>query len=177
MPFIPPSMRPNHAQYEAIGRVAANWSVVEFALETILARLACAPDYPALALTNDLSMDNRLTAMRNLVEIHRINYSNALIAEEWLAALDTIRPEISKAKDRRNKVIHLVWMRVDDKTIFGTKFKGKPAGNALREPYQLRATVDELREFAANLDDLADRLFALAEHLPEIDETSLRTRS
>jgi hypothetical protein len=100
-----------------------------------------------------------------------------LIAEEWLSELDAVRPEVSKAKDHRNKVVHLVWMRVDAKTIFGANFKGKPASNAIREPYQLRATVDELREFAAGLDALADRRFALADHLPEIDEASLRTRS
>ena len=71
-------------------------------------------------------MDNRLTAMRNLVEIHRANYGNALIAEERLAELDAIRPEIAKAKNYRNQVTHLVWFRVDDETMFGTKFKGKP---------------------------------------------------
>jgi hypothetical protein len=171
MPFHNAYSRPTAAQYEAIGRIAANWSIVEFAIESILARLARAPDFPALALTNDLSMDNRLTAMRNLIAAHRYRYACHLIPEELLAKLDSIPSEVSKAKELRNRITHLVWFRRSDTVLFGTKFKGKPPTGKRLEPHQLVKTVDELNEFADELNRLGDSLFDVVAQLPETDET------
>lgn len=118
---------PTDAQFEAIGRVAANWAVLEFALELVILHLGLVPDHPGLALTNNLGIDNRLGALRTLIKVHKVRYRNRIIAEETLARLSSACRQIAELKDRRNKVIHYVWFRQSDERLFAHRFTTKPS--------------------------------------------------
>ncbi len=190
MPFHSTYSTPTARQLEAIGGVAANWALLEYALEILLSRLAMAPGFPALALTNNLSIDNRLAALRNLIAMHRDRYSARIIPIESLTELSELRTGIARIKGKRNKIIHYVWFRQTDEKMFGHRFKGaRPSENAqtvaarrkahtagltdFEEGPSLITTVTDLRKFAARIEALSDKTFALCEHLPDIDEERL----
>jgi hypothetical protein len=113
------------AQCEAIGRVAVNWSVVEYVLEVILVKLALGPYFPGLALTNNLGIDNRIGALKDLVAIHRLRYHSLIVPEVLLDKLADVAKQIASLKNRRNRVVHGVWFRENDHKMFGLRFQAK----------------------------------------------------
>jgi hypothetical protein len=174
-------------QFEAIGRVTANSAVVEYGLELILGRLALAPGFLALAITNNLNIDNRLEALRNLTFTHSARYGGQFLPSDLLLELSHIARDIAKVKDRRNKIVHYVWLRSSDTMMYGQKFKGRQHGDnkqtiaarvkARRESpddmedgTSLVYSVAKMKGFAARIDALSVRMFALLARLPDIDE-------
>lgn len=165
--------RPTAEQYEAIGRIAAHWSFVEFELERLLIRLAQAPDFPGLALTNDLSIDNRLKALKNLADMNARRYSPARIPDEMKETIDQLAKEIACRKDGRNRFVHYIWLRQSDDKMFGTKFKGRQARGTDEGSYLLSSN-SELMTLADELEGLANRIQNIADLLPEIQEAPER---
>ena len=187
MSFHDTYSRPTNQQLEAIGRIAANWAVLEYALETLLCRLVMAPDFPILSLTNNLSIDNRLEALRNLIAMHRDRYDAKIIPIEALDQLSEIRTGIARAKGKRNKIVHYVWFRNSDKKMFGMRFKGaghtenaqtaavrrkahKDGLTEFEEGPSMVTTLTDLAKFAAKIEALSDKAFDLRQYLPEKDE-------
>ncbi len=188
--FIPPYSKLVARQHEAIGRVAAHWSLVEFMLEKILVRLAMAPDFPGLALVNDLSADNRLTALRNLAEMHLLRYGARIVPYDVIEQIKNAAPEIVRLKGLRNRIIHYVWFRANDELMTGFRFRGRqhsdtPQSLARRrkdrerndgewdEGHAFQLKVTSILRTADSIEALADKLFALSEALPDIDESWL----
>jgi hypothetical protein len=174
-------------QFEAIGRVTANSAVVEYALELILGRLALAPGFLALALTNSLNIDNRLEALKNLTFTHSTRYGGQFLPSDLLLELSALAKDIAKIKDRRNKIVHYVWFRSTDTMMYGHKFKGRQHGDnpqtlaarakaRIESPDEMEDGTDlvysvvKLKAFADKIDALSVRMFALLARLPDIDE-------
>ncbi len=111
--FMDASDRLTERQHAAIGRVAVLWSEVEWAMERILTRLALVPSLLGYVLTDKLGADNRIKAIRALIEVHKIKYAglidDALLTEiqEYLASLGTM-------KDDRNYIVHSVWAKASE---------------------------------------------------------------
>ena len=172
-------VRPHRGKYEVlptkflelIGEVTSEWAIVERGVETALARLALAPDFHALALTNDLTVNNRLRAMKNLIDMHQRRYVPPQFNKAALQQLTILGNQIGTKKEMRNKIAHWVWTRRDDHTIFGQRFMGKQPHHPEtgKEPYML-LTEDDLAKFLADVIELSDQLWAVVLQLPEQDE-------
>jgi hypothetical protein len=161
--FLSEFSRLKPAQFEAIGRVAATWSVLEWLIEVALARLSMVPPFPGRALTNDLGIDNRLRALKTLVELHRTRYRYALVDYSTLEHFSALITEIAKLKDRRNRVVHRIWTTRAHGKMFGIRFR---VGAAV-EPI---SSIDEMKGLADAIQDAADILYVLILPIPETDE-------
>ena len=158
-------------QYELIGQVAVHWSLLEYALERILVRLAFAPDFPGMALTNDLSINNRLLALKSLTEIHRYRYQPLIVPENLLEELDSTRRQITKLKDRRNRIVHYVWFRRDDGKMFGIRFRGKmPTLDSKATNYETLRNA-AAQKVSDEIEALANRMLEISRQLLERPET------
>jgi hypothetical protein len=109
--FIPQHSRPLNESLAAIGRVATYWSVMEHAVQMVLTRLALTTQFPALALTSDLSMDNRLRAIRALIALHRERYGYELADKDVYDVLAEQLPKIISLKQKRNRIVHNIWVK------------------------------------------------------------------
>jgi hypothetical protein len=156
-------------QYAAIGRVAVHWSLVEWALETIIVRLARAPDYLGHALANDLSVDNRLDALKRLCQVHEFQLVNQIVNPDLVEQLRSLAKEVATKKGMRNKIVHSIWFRHSDEILFGTKFRTKPALKEQEGITHFHRSFQRIDEFAADIEDLAARLMKIAELLPKRD--------
>ncbi len=171
-PFYDPNSRLTKDQCEAIGRVALHWSLLEYALERILVRLAFAPDFPGMALTNDLSINNRLVALKSLTDIHRYRYDPSILSEQQLQELDDIRKQITKLKDRRNRIVHYVWFRRDDQKMFGIRFRGKvPTKDPHAASHEI-LRINQADKISEEIETSANQMLEISRSLAEIPETS-----
>ena len=169
--YIAPRSRPSISQLQAIGRVTSTWSVLEHVIEIALARLALAPDFPALALTNDLGIDNRIKALRALIALHHERYREQIIPHALIETLQKLPGQIATLKDQRNRVTHLVWTRWSE-----TRMSDAP--RALTESAASKAPiptmdVEEINALADRIQAMSDLLFIIAQLMPEVDEGSL----
>lgn len=98
-PEIFPPIKPEHAQ--AIGYVAAYWSLVEESLGVAIGFLLQLPPIVRAALTAEMSTVSRTQMIRTLIEVS--GDVNALA--DWTV----LAREIDQLRSRRNDVVHAVW--------------------------------------------------------------------
>ncbi|HOP19715.1 MAG TPA: hypothetical protein PK585_06520 [Amphiplicatus sp.] len=169
--FISDDSRPNDAQLAAIGAVAWEWSILEYHLEVILARLALAPDFPTRAVTNNLAIDNRLSAIKSLLALHRERYRHRIVSEKLDEAIISMMPRVAALKGKRNTIVHRVWMRFGDEMHAFRFNAATPSAIQAAEVQSKRIyTTEELRQVARDIRDAADTLFMLSQLLPAVDE-------
>lgn len=126
-----------------------------------------------MALTNDLSIDNRLKALKNLADMNSRRYSPARIPDQLKETIDQLAKEIAYKKDGRNRLVHYVWLRQSDDKVFGTKFKGRQARGADEGSYLVKSN-SELMAVAEEIEELASRIQDIADQFPEIEEAPER---
>lgn len=168
--FITPLFRPSDSQLKAMGRVTSTWSVLEHIIEIALARLALTPQFPALALTNDLGLDNRIKALKALIALHHERYAETILEPSLIRELEKIPAQIATLKDKRNRLTHLVWIRDNDDVMSGLRPRARTASAVTKAPASQQMTVAEINELADAIQALADTLFVLTQMVPEVDE-------
>jgi len=161
--YIPEHFRLTPPQLQAIGRVSSTWSVLEHIIEITLSRLSLAPQFPALALTNGLSIDNRIKALKTLTALHRERYREQIIGDDLLRILGNMATETARLKDRRNRVVHLVWISGRSGTEMAGRRPRATTGTGKQDVPDPKLTLDEVNTLADDIQRLADAMFVVAQ--------------
>lgn len=132
IPGVSNTSWPTINQAAAIGSVVVAWNWLDLALETLLATLTKSDEMLTQALTEDLSPDNRLKALRRLAltwqRVAPLDQAQVALVEEIRA----ISKEVASLKSERNRVAHGLWMRSDDETMFRWKHHIAPVAEQER---------------------------------------------
>jgi hypothetical protein len=159
VPGITDTAWPTINQLAAIGSVSAAWSWLDLGIEALLARLIEGDEMLAQALTEDLSPDNRLKALRRLVVTWERVVRN--LTDDHRAVLAEVREIVTwvaRNKGKRNEIIHWVWMRTDDEKLYGWKHRMMPTTQAERPNRYMTKT--EILEFSREIGAMAGRVGA-----------------
>ena len=155
IPGMPDTSWPTINQLAGIGSVLAAWSWLDLGIEALLATLTKSDEMLVQALTEDLSADNRLKALRRLaITWERVGRPT----DEEKALLSEIRDiakEVIRHKALRNKVAHGLWMRTDDEKMYRWRHHVAPLLST--ESHGEHLTVSELLEFTKEIGSLAGR--------------------
>jgi hypothetical protein len=91
--------------FAMIGKVAAAWSLLEYALDRAINHLSASDDERGYCVTSQiLSASNKMKALISLIELRPID-------KNTLAQLHKIQQEIYRLIDQRNRYIHDVWIK------------------------------------------------------------------
>ena len=74
-----------------------DWSIIDLLVESLLARLVRAPDFPMLAITKRLGADARNAALQALAEMHEQRYGGRALPSEAVAKVALIRKRLEAA--------------------------------------------------------------------------------
>lgn len=171
--FIPQYSRPPNEALAAIGQVATYWSVMEHAVQMVLTRLALTTQFPALALTSDLSMDNRIRAIKALIALHRERYGYELADKDVYDALAQQLPKITSLKQKRNRIVHNIWLKgIGNDALVSLEYRPKAEAARMKQPPET-LPISEILETANEIETVANGLFVIAQILPEADESWL----
>lgn len=157
-------------QFAALGRVLIESSNIEYLLQIVIARLLRAPDYPTLAVTNQLGYSQRLNALKILIDTHRRRYHGKLINVPILDKLSALIGQIDRFRIDRNQCAHYLWFRDTDKKVFGIKFTGKHGNPKKPNQDSITFTVAELNLMGTKMHIIVDDLIAILKNLPEKQE-------
>jgi hypothetical protein len=174
--FTPPQGGPpqgvglNVNHLRAIALVMTSWATLESALEQHLYLLAQAPPSLGQALTENLGPDHRLKALRRLVK----SWERILQGyEEYTDILASVRKTeeygnwIRVHKDQRNKVAHWHWLGITEQEMVAFKYTLRPGASTTSDNW-VRASPDDLIDFATEASDLASQMFALVPSLEKL---------
>ena len=138
-----PPIKPDHAQ--AIGYVAANWSLVEEMLMVAIGFLLNLPPNVRAALTAEVSALNRVIMIRALLEVAK----DPELLTEW----HLLQCELNDLRVRRNDVVHATW-RVVEPGHYSTRIKAKSKFKIDFKPVDTLEVVKLSKEIA----DFSDKL-------------------
>lgn len=164
--------RPTAEQYALLGEAVVDWSIIDLLVESLIARLARAPDFPMMAVTKRLGSEARNLALQHLAEIHEQRYRGRALPADAVANISEIRKRLKALKARRNQVAHWIWMRQDDEALFGTPMLGRVPKMG-RDDGGVVVTNAELRSHLEELPKLAALIEATLSALPPIREEDL----
>jgi hypothetical protein len=169
--FMDASDRLTARQLAAIGRVAVLWSEVEWAMERILGPLALVPSLLGYILTDKLGPDNRIGAIRSLIEVHKIKY-RGLIDGELLTEIQEYLPSLGAMKDDRNYIVHSVWAKASETQlsrfdITATARSGADVELGVCQP------IKTIEEFGDQVEGAAKLLWDLGARIPTAQPASL----
>jgi len=171
--YIPIHSRPEAMALAAIGKVSWSWAVLEHMLQILLTRLAMTAQFPALVLTIDLSMDNRLRAIKVLLSLHQQRYGCEMVDQEILSSITAQIPKVISLKTRRNRVVHGIWIAHGGPDKLLRLRTRTPKGLHVPEEEDTRLTVEQIETLAREIEVQANGLFVLAQLVPEADEAWL----
>lgn len=161
--------RPTEKQLQAIGRVTTAWSIMERVIGMAISRLALAPEFPALALTKELTANNRIRVLKILIPLHRQRYRTQIANSNLIAELTTLPAKIQILKDERNIIAHTVWFKKDDDTLLSLRSKPVTDTESEANPATQKSII-EIEKLADDIQAMADHLFVLTQLLPSVDE-------
>jgi hypothetical protein len=146
-----------------IGSVVTAWSFLETANEIVLYILAQTPDTLGQALTDGLSADHRIKALKRLCDTWLVSLKEERV--EAITAINETRKLVNwqeRAKVKRNKIVHHIWHRMSDDEMLGRRFSTKPVqADKLYTERFIAMKTHELSKFAVEVTQKADAFFAL----------------
>jgi hypothetical protein len=158
-------------QYAAIGRVAALWSEVEWAMERILGRLAFVPSLLGYILTDRLGPDNRIAAIHSLIEVHRIKYAG-LIDAELLTEIQEYLGALGALKGDRNYIVHSVWAKASETQLSRFDITATARSGADLEVGACQP-IASIEEFSYQVEEAAKLLWSLGARIGTAQPASL----
>ncbi len=170
--FMEDQHRPTERQYAAIGRVAALWSEVEWAMERMIGQLALVPSLLGFVLTDKLAPDNRIGAIKSLVRVHKIKYRAELVDAETLSRIESMTTILAKIKGDRNFVVHSIWSKASDTEMSRTDVTAAARSGFYFSvgPCERLADIEALPD---TIKETAAILIELCRLVPEIDAALL----
>ena len=114
-------------QFLLIGKLAVEFSSIEFLLSVVLSRLLITPSFLSRTYTERMNVSALTEKIKNALDIHDRRYSNTIIPKDLCELIKNQLSEIEKVRLIRNKFAHYCWCRHSDEEIFGTGFLGKQA--------------------------------------------------
>lgn len=151
-PEIFPKIKPDHA--EAIGYVAAHWSLVEEFLGFIIYNLLNLHTIPGWAATAELSTLQRVNTISTFL--------NLIGNKSWIETWDDIAKTLDDLRNRRNDVIHSTWRVVG------------PIHWRMRVKARGRITIKQGPIYTPSLRALSDEILALEERVAEFSFTLMK---
>lgn len=146
---------------------------MEHMIQTVLARLAMTAQFPMFAVIADLSIDNRIRAIKALIALHRERYSYRLAEQALLDTLANQLPVIAALKTKRNIIVHSVWIKgLEPGTLQQLKARPRVESAIQKNPSE-RMAISEITQTADEIRMVANGLFVLSQLLPEADEGQL----
>jgi hypothetical protein len=170
--FIQPENRLTDKQYAAVGRVAVTWSLMEYLMERTLGRLAMSPSLIGYVVTDRLGPDNRISAIKSLINVHRVRYGSELVPESVLAGIEALLTTLFQMKADRNFVVHSVWSKSGEDHLSRIDIAGA-ARSGLSTSSGSGHGLRELEVFSGEIQKLCDKLFDLSSKIPRIDPALL----
>lgn len=181
MAFHSAYSRPTPGQFALIGEIMSHWSLTDFLLVTVVARLAATPDFLGLAILERATFSQRFDAMGRLLELHEKRYHRRVIGDEAYLAARAVFAKIKKMRDARNDAAHAILFRMSDESIYAFKPQGKQAGFTDEPPLENRILGNvrnaDLRKLADELAEIVEMVEALLVLLPQVDEQGLVDRA
>jgi hypothetical protein len=170
--FIQPENRLSDTHYAAVGRVAVTWSLMEYLMERTLGRLAMSPSMIGYVLTDKLGPDNRINAIKSLINVHRVRYGSELVPEDLLTAIESVLPTIFQMKSDRNYIVHSVWSKLGENHLSRIDITGA-ARSGLSTSSGSGHSVAAMEVFANEVQKMCDKIFALSSRISRIDPALL----
>jgi hypothetical protein len=171
--FLRSGDRLTDRQYAAIGRVAVLWAEAEGGLERILESLALIPSLLGYVLTYKIGPDNRISAIYDLINVHRVKYHSQIVDEDLLTETEEYLPSVSAIKSDRNFIVHSIWAKADDNQLSrfdisatarsGKDFSSRPCDR-----------IADIETFGDEVQKAANLLWNLGSRIPQIDDTLLK---
>jgi len=163
-------------RFQAIGKLTVEWSNVEYLLGVLLSRLLVTPEFLARTYTDHISGAKLQEAIKEAADIHGYRYGYKLVSEEHIKRIINPNSQITQLRSTRNKFAHFCWSRSNDDEIFGTNFSGGiPEGKKHRRSFA-SFTVAELDDFHQKAYAIVDKLSALIQALPSMEEEGLTSK-
>lgn len=169
MSFRLAGIEPTEAQYALLGKIVAEWALIENLLSMALARLALAPDFPAIALTEKLSYHHRLRAMKQLLDLHEGRYHNRYLDIGAIASGRTIAKKLEGWRHERNTIAHAIWMRSGNDALFAFEQEAVQYDSA-RDGKSAKFSNEDLQKQVDATVPLIESLEAFLTMLPEVPE-------
>jgi hypothetical protein len=151
-------------QYAAIGRVAALWSEVEWAMERILSRLAIVPSLLGYVLTDKLGPDNRINAIYGVINVHKLKYPGLLDAV-LLTEIEEYLPALSTMKGDRNYIVHSVWARASEHELSRFDIASTARSGANLE-IGVCQPIKAIEDFADQVEEATKLIWELGARIP-----------
>ncbi len=162
-------------QFSLIGRIAVEWSNIEFLLGVLLSRLLFTPEFLGRVYADEMTASKTQSAICKALEIHQHRYNFQIISENTIKEISTLNKQIEKVRGVRNKFAHFCWFRSNDNEIFGTGFSGFLPSNKNHRKDCITLTLDELRKHHEEAYKLVEGLSNVIEKLSAIDEDTLKS--
>jgi hypothetical protein len=142
-----PPIKPEYAQ--AIGYVAAHWSLIEEQLGFIAYNLLSLHTIPGMAVTAELTTLQRIQLITTLVSLSG--------NKDWIDRWDAIAIVLDGLRNRRNNAIHSTW-RIVWAGHMSTRIKAR---GQVKVTYETLPTPVPLEELSSEILSLIDQIDAL----------------
>lgn len=162
--------------YALVGRVVVEWSNVEFLLGSLLSRLLFTPEFPGRVYSRGMGAVKLQRAVTDALELHRLRYRNQIVDEDPELKISKIIRCLDKLRQTRNKFAHFCWSRTSDDEIFGTGFSSATGDSKRSIKDSVSFTVEELKEFHAQLYKVVDDLSSVLQLIPEMYEDGISNK-
>jgi len=137
---------------ERIGRITANFAVLESVLQTFIGRLISSDHTLGQIISAELSF-------RGLVALLSSLYKYRVSDSARVAELDSVFKRVNAAEEKRNIVVHSLWMvsNTDDSPPKTIVFKGKMTAKISKglRYRQEQVTIEELDSIAEEISNAA----------------------
>jgi hypothetical protein len=128
------------AQLQAIGKVAVNWSLLEFLINRVIADLLSITPKEGRIVVSAMNLRPRLDILRLLAELH-----------DWpeveLESLKKVTERIDKAREQHNLIVHGLWVEDNAGCPYLVKYTGKKGRNRSSGEY-VRMKIDDINTIA-----------------------------
>ncbi|EGR0102298.1 hypothetical protein OC523_007690 [Vibrio vulnificus] len=159
--------------YSLIGRVVVEWSNVEFLLGSLLSRLLFTPEFPGRVFSRAMGAARLQLSIKDALELHKLRYRNKIVSEDLHLKISQINHQLDKLRTTRNKFAHFCWARTSDNEIFGTGFSSANWDSKRSVKNSASFTVQELKDFHAQLYKIVDEFSYIIEQIPEMQEDGI----
>lgn len=149
-PKLFPPIKPEHAQ--AIGYVAAHWSLIEEQLGFIIYNLLSLHTIPGTAVTADLGVLQRRNLITALIDLS----GNT----NWINQWNDLSSTLETLRNKRNDAVHAAW-RVSGPEHIGTRIKAKgkvKIESSLVPTTELQEVSTEILKLVGGIDQLISSL-------------------